>query len=57
MEILQEGPEALPRCDKCGVNMTADRLFKQRWAGRCNKATDRRLRRRDVEMAERCGEM
>ena len=54
--ILQEGPEPLPRCDQCGMHMQAARLFKHRQSYKCHKLTEIRLRRRDVEMAARCGE-
>ena len=57
VSILQEGPEPLPRCDQCGMHMQAVRLFKHRQSDKCHKSTERRLRRRDVEMAARCGEM
>ena len=55
--ILQEGPELLPRCDQCDIHMQAARIFKHRQSDKCHKSRERRLRRRDVEMAERCGEM
>ena len=55
--IMQEGPEPLPRCDKCGIHMPAARIFKHRHMDNCNKATERRLWRRDMEMSARCGEM
>ena len=37
--------------------MQAAILFKHRQLDKCNKSTERRLQRRDVERAERCGEM
>ena len=55
--ILQEGPEPLLWCDQCGMNIQATRLFKDRQSDKWHKSTERRLRRRDVEMAARCGEM
>ena len=57
MAILQEVPEPLPRCDQCGIHMQAGRLFKHWQSDKCNKLTERRLQRRDADMAERCGEM
>ena len=57
VEILQEGPETLPRCDQCGMHMPAASLFKHRHTDKFNKTTERQLRRRYVEMAERCGKM
>ena len=54
---MQEGPEPLPRCDQCGMHMPAARIFNHRQSDKCNKATERRLQRRDVEMEARCGEM
>ena len=47
----------LPRCDQCGMHMSAARLFKHRLTDICNKATERRIRWRDVEIVERCGDM
>ena len=41
--ILQEGPEPLPRCDQCEMNMQTARLFKHRQLEKCHKATERRL--------------
>ena len=55
--ILQEVPEPLPWCDQYGIHLQADRLFKHRQSDKCHKSTERRLQRRNVEMAERCGEM
>ena len=57
VSILQEGLEPLPRCDQCGMHMPAASIFKNCQSDKCNKATDIILRRRDVEMVERCGEM
>ena len=57
MVILQEGPELLPGCDQCGMHMQGARLFKHRHLDKCHKSTERRLQQRDVEMAERRGEM
>ena len=49
------GPDPLPRCDQCGLHMPANRIFKRRQMDKCNKATERILRRIDVEMTTRCG--
>ena len=57
MAILQEGPEPLMRCDQCGMHIQADRLFKHRQLDKCHKSMERRIRRRDVDMAAMCGEM
>ena len=57
MAILQEGPEPLLWCDKCWMHMQAARLFKYWQSEKFHKYRERRLRRRDVEMTERCGEM
>ena len=54
--IVQEGPKTLPRCDQCRMNIPASRLFKQRHSNKCNKAKERRIRRKDVDMAARCGD-
>ena len=37
--------------------MQAARLFKHQNLDKCHKSTERRLRRRDVDMLARCGEM
>ena len=49
--ILQEEPEPLLQCDQCGMHVPAARIFKHRQLDTCNKATERRLQRRDVDMA------
>ena len=54
---MQEVPEPLPRCDNYGVHLQATRFFKRRQSDKCNKSTKRRIRQRDVEMADSCGEM
>ena len=54
---MKEGLEPLPRCDQCGIRMPVARMFKHQQADKSRKATDRRLRLRDVEIAERCGEV
>ena len=48
--ILQEGPEPLPRCDKCGMQIQEAKLFKHCQSDKCHESTERRLRRRDVEI-------
>ena len=55
--IIQEGLEPLPICNNCGMHMLVVRLTKQRRTAICEKATEIRLRSRNVEMSERCGEM
>ena len=57
MSILQEGPEPLPQCDQCGIQMQADSLFKHQHSDKCHKLTERRLHQRNVEMAAMCGEI
>ena len=37
--------------------MPAARLFNHRQVDKCNKATERRLIQRDVEIAARCGDI
>ena len=54
---MQEGLKLFPWCDQCGMHIPAAELFKHMQLDKCNKATEIRLRRRDVDMAERCGEM
>ena len=48
--IIQEGSEALPRCDHYGMNMTEAQLIKHRRMLIFNKLTDMQLRWRGVEM-------
>ena len=55
--IFQEGPEPLPQCDQYAMHMQATRLFEHKKSDKCHKSTERRLRKRYVEMAESCGEM
>ena len=55
--IMQEGTEPLPQCEQCGMHMPTARILKHRQSNKCYKAMERRFRRRDVDMAERCGEM
>ena len=57
IEIIQEGPEPLPRCDHCGMHMLAARMIRHRRMSRRNNATEMHLGWRDVEMAKRCEEM
>ena len=54
---MQEVPETIPRCDQCGMHMPASRIFKHRKTNKFNKAKERRILQRDIEMAESCGEM
>ena len=55
--IIQELPERLPICDFCGMHMSVARMIKHINTSRCNKVTEIRIKRRGVEMAERCREM
>ena len=48
---MQEVPETIPRCDQCGMHMPEARLFNHSQKYKYNKAIERRLHRRDVEMA------
>ena len=57
VDIMQERTEPLPQWDQCGMYMPEARIFKHRQTDKCNKATDIRLRVRDVEMKAWCGEM
>ena len=54
---MQAGPEPLQQHDQCGMHMPEYRLFNHRQLDKFHKATERRFRRRDADMAERCGEM
>ena len=55
--IIQEGSEPLPRCNHCGMLMPVAQLVNHRRTAICEKATETHIRRRDVDMVERCGEM
>ena len=55
VDTMQEGPKPLLRCDKFGMRMPEDKIFKHRNTDKCNKETERLFRRRDVEMSVRCG--
>ena len=54
MAILQEVPETPPSCDQCVMHMPEAGLFNERQTERCNIVTERRLRRRYVDMADMC---
>ena len=55
--ILQEGPSSFPQCPNCGIHISsADLIWHQR-TDRRNRATDKRLQRRDVEMAQKEGDI
>ena len=41
--ILQEGPEPLPLCNKCGMHIQATRHFNYQHSDKCHKLTERRL--------------
>ena len=57
VDILQERPEPLPRCDQCRMHMQKARILKYWQSEKCHKSTYRRIQQKDVEMAARCGEM
>ena len=52
--VFQEGTEPLPHCDFCGMHMPAGRIIRHKKTARCNKNTQMRWRRRDVEISARC---
>ena len=54
--VVQEGRETLPRCDMCGMHMSAGRIIKHRQTARCDRNTQMRWRRRDVEIVAKCTE-
>ena len=54
---MQEGTEPLPQCDQCGMHMPTARILKHGQSNKCHKVMERGFRRRDVDMAERYGEM
>ena len=41
VEIVQEGPKPLPRCDQYGMHINAARIFKHRKADKCNCEMER----------------
>ena len=53
--IFQEGPEPLQRWGQWGMHIQYARLFKHRQSDKFHKLMERSLRRRDVDMTERCG--
>ena len=55
--IVQEGPAPLPQCPRFGIYMQAARLIKNKITESCNQATEIRLRKRDVEISQREGDM
>ena len=56
VDIFQEGPEPLARCDQCRMHMKEAGLFKHWQSDSFHKSTERSIRWRDVEMAARFGE-
>ena len=52
--VVQEGIELLPHCDMCGMHIPAGRLIRHLRTARCDRNTQMRLRRRDVEVAAKC---
>ena len=57
MTTIQEVTEPIPRCDHHGMYMPKAWLIKHKQTAIYNKVTDMWIRRRDVDMAERCGDM
>ena len=51
---FEEVLASLRQFDQCGMRIHADQLFNHRQTYKWNKATERRLRQRDVEMVSRC---
>ena len=49
--VVQEGTEPLTRCDYCRMHITAGLLITHRRTVLCDKNTQIRWRRRDVEIA------
>ena len=49
MDILQEGPELLPHCDQCGIQMLVARIFKAQAYGQVKQGD------REKALEERCG--
>ena len=57
IDILQEVPEPLPWCTNCSIHMSVYIMERHKQTTRYNIATEMRLRRRDLELAYRSGEM
>ena len=53
MTVVQDGDEMLPRCDLYGMQMPEGRLVRHPQAQICNKKTQIRWQRRDVEITSR----
>ena len=47
----------MPRCPNFDIHMHAKNMIRHQRASRCTWVTDMRLRRRDLDIAERAGEM
>ena len=52
--VVQEGMEPLPRCDLCGMHMSAGRILKHQRTKWCDRNMHIRWRRKDVAIASRC---
>ena len=55
--VLQEGREPLPRCKMCRMHILVMRLLDHQRTACCFKNDKMRLRRRDVEVTNKCLEM
>ena len=53
MTVVQDGDEMLPRCDLYGMQMPEGRLVRHPQAQICNKKTQIRWQRRDVDITSR----
>ena len=51
--VVQEGREPLTRCDTYGMHMPSGRLIKHLQTARCDRNTQMRWQRRDVEIAKK----
>ena len=54
VEVVKEGTEPLPSCDLCGMYIPEGRLIRHIRTAHCDKETQMRWRRRDVEIEARC---
>ena len=57
IDILQEVPIPLLRCNQCGMHMPEARLWRHIHTAMGNRATDMRLQRRDMELSQISGKM
>ena len=55
--ILQDIPNPLPWCPNRGMHMTAKKMIRHQRKDMCNRKMEMILRRRDVEVDQKAGEV